>query len=486
MGDLPSLDKLKELQSLKDSDLQDRLGELQSIGIASVTQKITSLFPTLALGTSFPLYSPLVLDGSPVTGVDVEFTPGNFYTAFTAGKILSASPALGSLQSFLTNFAYDRTLTAGRVGMGRKDDTHLFLTVLYAHDKGGSPLPDSVARAHRQQENLVVGTEGQLLLFDDRLALSAEVALSALDGDAGGVGADSSGLPSWMTSIFGMSSSSVYDYAYAIGAGYNFTESGTKVSAMTKRVGPAYSSLGVPFLRTDYTRHEGRIEQGFLQRQITVSGYYRRDEDNLSGAKISGTTTSAFGAGLAVNMRNLPYLRLNYAPLTQQSGAVAESLKIETEMTVASAMTGYTFSSAGGFVSSSNLSLVYQEGKTKGGAGAYVARNVTFSQFLSFAFPLSVTVAVGSNVTSIEGVATAVITTDLSASYSMGAWSATLGGALARDAVQRNTVFASVSGPLWNIAGLTCALERSSLDDPVYSGTSFDETVFRVTVSRGW
>jgi hypothetical protein len=289
-----------------------------------------------------------------------------------------------------------------------------------------------------------------------------------------------------MTSVFGMSPASAYDYAYAIGAGYEFTETGTKLSAMTKRVGPAYNSLGVPFLRNDYTRHEGRIEQGFLQRQISLSGYYRRDEDNLTGAKSAGTTVSAFGAGLAINLRNLPYLRLNYAPLTQQSGALAESLKIETEMTVASAMTGYTFTTPGGFVSSTNLSLVYQEGKSKGGVGAYVARNTAFSQFLSFAIPLSVTFAVGSSVTSIEATTTTVITTDLSASYAFGAWSATLGGSLARDAVERNTVFASVSGPLGELAGLTCALERTSVDDPVYTGSSFDETIFRVTLSRSW
>jgi len=487
VADLPSLDKLKELASLKESDLQDRLGELKSMGIASVTQSITSLFPTLAVGTAFPIYSSLVLEGSPVTGVDVEFTPGKFYTAFTAGKILSSTPGLASYQSFLSQFAYDRTLTAGRLGYGRKDDTHLFLTALYAHDKGGSPYPDSIAPPHQPQENLVVGTEGQLLLFDDRLALRGEVAMSALDNDAGAVGMDStSDVPSWMRNVFGVSSSSAYDYAYMFAGGYSFAETGTIITLLTKRVGPAYNSLGVPFIRNDYRRHEAKVEQGFVQRQLTVAGYYRREEDNLGDEKSSGTKTDAFGASLAMNFRNLPYLRLSYAPLTQQSGALAESLKIENKVTVATAMTGYTFRTGGGLVSSSNLAVVYQEGKTKDGLGAYISRNATFSQFFTFAVPLSLTLAVGSSITSIEAATTTVITTDLSAGYAFGEWSTTLGGSLSRDGVTRNSVFLAASGPLGKIAGLTLQLERSNVDDPYYTGANFNETVFRMTLTRSW
>jgi hypothetical protein len=487
VADLPSLDKLKELASLKESDLQDRLGELKSMGIASVTQSITSLFPTLAVGTAFPMYSSLILEGSPITGVDVEFTPGRFYSAFTAGKILSATPGIASYQSFLSEFAYDRTLTAGRLGYGRKDDSHLFLTALYAHDKGGSPYPDSIAPPHQPQKNLVLGTEGQLVLFDDRLALRAEAALSALEGDAGAVGMDStSDVPSWMKNIFGVSPSSSYDYAYMFAGGYSFVESGTIVSLMTKRVGPAYNSLGVPFMRNDYRRHEVKLEQGFVQRQLTVAGYFRREEDNLGNAKSSGTKTNAFGASLAMNFRNLPYLKLNYAPLTQESGALAESLKIENKVSVLSAMTGYTFRTDGGLVSSSNLAMVYQEGKTKGGLGAYIARNATFSQFVTFAIPLSLTLAVGSSITSIEAATTTVVTTDVSAGYALGEWTTTLGGSLARDGVTRNSVFLAASGPIGKIAGLTLQLERSNVDDPTYTGENFNETVFRMTLTRNW
>jgi hypothetical protein len=487
VADLPSLDKLKELSSLKESDLQDRLGELKSMGIASVTQSITSLFPTLAVGTAFPLYSSLILEGSPVTGVDVEFTPGKFYTAFTAGKILTSTPGIASYQSFLSEFAYDRTLTAGRLGYGRKDDTHLFVTALYAHDKGGSPYPDSIAPPHAMQENIVVGTEGQLLLFDDRLAFRGEVAFSALENDAGALGMDStSDVPSWMTDVFGISPSSAYDYAYMFAGGYSFLESGTTVSLMTKRVGPAYNSLGVPFIKNDYRRHEVKLEQGFLQRQLTVGGYYRREEDNLGDTKSSGTTTEAFGASLAMNFQNLPYLRVNYAPLTQQSGALADSLKIENEITVISAMTGYTARAQSGFVSSSNLAFVFQEGKTKGGIGAYISRNATFSQFFTFAIPLSLTLAVGSSITSIEASTTTVISTDLAASYAFGEWSTTLGGTFSRDAVKRNTAYVAASGPLGKIAGLTLQVERTNVDDPTYTGANFDETVFRMTLTRDW
>ena len=144
VADLPSLDKLKELSSLKESDLQDRLGELQSMGIASVTQSITSLFPTLAVGTAFPLYSSLILEGSPVTGVDVEFTPGKFYTAFTAGKILTSTPGIASYQSFLSEFAYDRTSQVGRLVRGLDEGPARGWTVVSVKDDWKvvfAPLP---------------------------------------------------------------------------------------------------------------------------------------------------------------------------------------------------------------------------------------------------------------------------------------------------------------------------------------------------------
>jgi hypothetical protein len=187
-----------------------------------------------------------------------------------------------------------------------------------------------------------------------------------------------------------------------------------------------------------------------------------------------------------MNFRNLPYLRLNYAPLTQESGALAESLKIENKVTVASGMTGYTFRTNGGFVSSSNLAMVYQEGKTKSGLGAYISRNATFSQFFTFAIPLSLTLAVGSSITSIEAATTTVVTTDLAAGYSLGEWTTTLGGSLARDGVTRNSVFLAASGPIGKIAGLTLQLERSNVDDPTYTGANFNETVFRMTLTRDW
>ena len=47
---------------------------------------VLSYFSKLGIGTCNPYYSSLTLSGVAVTGVDLEFTPGIFYLAFTGGR----------------------------------------------------------------------------------------------------------------------------------------------------------------------------------------------------------------------------------------------------------------------------------------------------------------------------------------------------------------------------------------------------------------
>jgi hypothetical protein len=164
-----AIEKLQELRNLKETDLQERMEELQSMGLASATQGIACLFPTLVMGNSYPAYTKLTLDGLPVTGLQVECTPGPLYFAAAGGKVQSATTGLGSYLSVFDQGAYKRWLAAGRLGYGARDDSHLFLNMVYGADDDGSLPRDSMYRPLTPQKNVVIGMDGRLILMDDRL-----------------------------------------------------------------------------------------------------------------------------------------------------------------------------------------------------------------------------------------------------------------------------------------------------------------------------
>ena len=487
LAQIDNIDKLRELQNLKPSDLEQKMHELVDMGIASATSRIASLFPTLAIGTTFPQYSSLTLGGVPVTGVDVEFTPGPFYFAFTTGAVLDATPGFGSLTSLLTQSSFNRRITAGRFGIGSKDDTHLYFTGVYGRDDAGSLNRDSLDQRITPKANHVVGSEGKLLLFDDRLNIEGEGAFSLSTDDVEGAELSDSGIPSWIQKVFKPNITSSYDYAFSFRGGYAVSQNGTMLSALVTRVGPGYASMGAPYLRKDILRYEGKLEQRLFDRQASVSAYYRRDKDNLIAWKQSQTTVSALGLQMALNFRNLPYLRFSYAPLSQQNQSVADSLKIENSISILSAMSGYTFRTDGGLISSTNVSFVSQRGKTATGDGDYSNSNAMINQSVGFDFPLSFSVTGGLATTRIDTTTTRLVNIDFSGTYTaLEVWQNTIGVSLTRDAAKRTCLFFNSSVPLGQIATLTFAFEKTAFDDPADAANNYNETVFRFMLSRSW
>jgi hypothetical protein len=484
---IDNIDKLRELQDLKPSDLERRMREVVDMGITTATAGIASLFPTLAIGTTFPQYSSLTLGGIPVTGVDVEFTPGPFYFAFTTGAVLEASPGLGSITSLLTKSAFNRRITAGRFGLGSKDASHLYFTGLFGRDDAESLTRDSIDQRITPKANSVLGTEGRLLLFDDKLSLQGEGAISLMTDDVEGAELSDSGIPPWVQKLFKPNVTSSYDYAFSFQGAYALSEKGTTLSALVTRVGPGYTSMGAPYLRKDILRYEGRLEQKLFDRQAAISAYYRRDKDNLIPWKQSQTTVSALGLQMSLNFRNLPYLRFSYAPLSQQNQSIADSLKIENSISNLSAMSGYTFRTDGGLVSSTNLSFISQGGKTTIAGGDYSNTNLMLSQAIGFDFPLSFSVMGGLTTTRIDTTTTRLLNIDCSGTYTaLEVWQNTFGVSFTRDAVKRTSFFFNSSVPLGQIATLMASIEKTAFDDPLTPDNNYNEVVFRFMLSRSW
>jgi hypothetical protein len=245
--------------------------------------------------------------------------------------------------------------------------------------------------------------------------------------------------------------------------------------------------MGAPYLRKDILRYEGKLDQKLFDRQASVSAYYRRDKDNLIPWKQSQTIVSALGLQMAMNFRNLPYLRFSYAPLSQQNQSIADSLKIENSISILSAMSGYTFRTDGGFISSTNLSFVSQSGKTETAGGDYNNSNLMINQSIGFDFPLSFSVMGGLTSTRIDTTTTRMVNVDFSGTYTaLEVWQNTFGVSVTRDAVKRTCFFFNSSVPLGQIVTLTASFEKTAFDDPVTPDNNYNEVVFRFMLSRSW
>jgi hypothetical protein len=485
--------QVDELRNLKESDLQSRWGELQELGITTASQSFASIFQTFGIGTNFPTYSPLTLSGVPVTGLDVEVTPGNFYSAFTIGGIRSAQQGFGfnplnpaTFNTGLITAGFNRQLVSARLGAGKKEDTHFILTGLYARDDAASRPPDTLSRTITPRENFVVGATSRINTLANRISLEAEGAVSLNTSDTNAPQIESA-IPEWAKNIFNPRVSSSIDYAFSAKAIGNISEIGTKISAGVRRVGAGYNSLGVPFLRTDYQRYELALDQRLLQRQIEINAYIRHDDDNLSNTKSSRTGLTAVGATLSLNFRNLPYFKLSYAPLSQQNQSLVDSLRIENNVVNFSALAGYTFRLQNGITSSTNASLFIQQGRTQSGFGNYTSRNYLLSEYVGFDFPLSLSVTLGAFQTELEGVATDVFSADLSASYLfLQNLQTTVGANFSGGSVQRITGFLTVSFPIPQIANISITAEYTNFVDRLTSANSFSEVVGRLNISKSW
>ena len=91
-------------------NLRNALSQLEML---SGVERFLYNFPRFGVGVNYPVYTPLVMNGVAVNGLDVVFNPGDLYLATTVGTATRDVPE--ALADDSTYVAFDRTLYAGRV-----------------------------------------------------------------------------------------------------------------------------------------------------------------------------------------------------------------------------------------------------------------------------------------------------------------------------------------------------------------------------------
>jgi hypothetical protein len=341
-----SMDQLADLQASLDAG-PGKLNELQDLGLLTSAERIALRFPVLGIGSSYPQYSRYVMQGITVNGFHAEYMPGSAYVGANIGNI--RNPRADSALPQIGGFSNERRVYAGRLGYGRPFGRHIHLMGVFVDESpleqtlNGTQFPESPL-----MKNAVTGVKFRIGAIQNRLNLSGELAGSFITRDTEAPGLedqDYSNLPI-ISSLINPNSSSSADAAGTIEADMRFPDSGTRIRAGILYTGPGYTNLAAPLLQRDILEYSGGIEQSMLRRQMTLSLNFRTDRNNLDDLKSFTRTTTRYDMQLALNLRNMPWLRLQYIPITQNNKAgdsfttVAGEYRFDTR--VLNAVSGYT------------------------------------------------------------------------------------------------------------------------------------------------
>lgn len=407
LKDLDGLEsKLTQLKELTEAKIPEDIDKLKNTGLLFGAESIFLNFPSFGIGNITPNFSEYILSGLTMNGAMAEFNPGGLlYLAGAFGKSQKAVNQFGVIIDPLTTDSvnvtptYYRGLYSARAGFGRNDGTHIFLTGLYANDDITS-LNDSISKQVAPQSNYVLGLEGKISFLEDKLTILGQVNGSSITEDERASSTEGL-IPDQLNSIVSPKTSTHLDLTFLGKAMLNLPKSDFNVSLSTQYVGPGYLSLGTPFLRTDYLKYEAIAEQKFLSRQISVGGFYRTESDNLANLKSSTTVSNGFGLKLGLNFKGLPFISMNYSPISQESSYRTDSvftLKSTTTSLGIQASYSYPIDKNSSIYGSTTAAFNKQSQENNFENSIGFDNSVLFlNQTLSFAFPLTLSFGVSVN-----------------------------------------------------------------------------------------
>jgi hypothetical protein len=255
-----------------------------------------------------------------------------------------------------------------------------------------------------------------------------------------------------------------------------------------KMVGPGYTSLGAPNISTDQLGFEGRVDQQFLDRRVSVGISARQFRDNLISWKSSTTTTTAYGADIGITFPQLPFLRLTYAPCFQKNDDPDRARQVDNTMAISSVMAGYSFL-VGSLNSSTSFAFTRQQTETTDGIADCRTNSYTLTEGVSFSFPLTLTANLGLNQL-FSGVGYGRTNTlEFAASASpISTVSATMGINLAveKDRNKKTGLYVGSNVSLFQIVTIDLRAEQNVYSEEQVTSGDYREFIFSGTLTARW
>jgi len=448
-------------------------------------------FPTLEIGKCRPNYSDLTLKGIPVSGVNIEFTPGPLYSAFCTGKTLR--PVKIKPDSLVIP-VYEQKILFGKLGFGKKQGTHFYLTYMQVKDNVNSlpvPSPSEPDTTHilSPKSNYVIGSELKLAFFQKKFTIEGEGAVSLLTRDTQSLAIDleDSDVPAWATDFFKPNISSSVDYAYDVEA--NLKLNTTKITGGMRMVGAVFTTLGNPNLVNDRLTYHGKIDQTFAKKQVSLSVYYKHHNDNLIHWKKATSTMISYGITVGFRFKKVPYLIVSYMPNLQETEN--DSMILKNSVRVITATTGHNYK-IGKLRSNTSFSLFYQDTESEIDTIASRTINTTYTlnEMLSFTIPLSI--AAGASYIhseySLQKRDILMLTLSGSLSAFESKWQNSLGVKYSNQDEQQQKIgfFWNSRVKLWNGGDLSIRIEDNIFSDICHKTDDFSEFIAQLTFEVRW
>ena len=271
----------------------------QNIGQLGLNPRIG--WATFHLGDFTDNYSTYTVQGTQVRGAGVDLRPGLLRISVQGGQSQrTVSGGLGDL-------AYKRDLFAASIGVGKEGGSFVDVMVVKSKDDASSLssqladtlLLDTIPPAlrpkveTRPEENLVVGTRGQLQLLANRVTVKAEAAGALTTGDQSSPGVNPGSVSSGglLNDLIPLRLSTSGDFAYHVQADANLGRA--SIRGGYEYVGAGYQSLGLSYLINDRRAIDLGGTLRLLQGQLTLQGQYQHQNDNLLHQKAATTDRDA-------------------------------------------------------------------------------------------------------------------------------------------------------------------------------------------------
>jgi len=369
--------KAKSLIS-KPTDLRSGL---QEFGLMSRAQEIIGGFKEITIGTSFPYYSNLSLRSLSVNGLNVEWNPGKLYLATTIGQ--SAREVLNE-DFTLSQLTLPQSTIAAKVGYGGRYESHLHLSYIRITD-GTSDINAGLARS--SQENTMLGIDG---LFEYKnIKLGGEIFGSLFTGDkfigpSADEGIEDASIP--LRPLFGrQNATSAYDIAWKAFATVDLGTNLPRLNASIEDIGANYFSLGAPTLINDLLRWKVDLKHNLWNRQISISAFARRDENQLSPALSSVVSeTQSYGVQAMVRVPQWPIFNFTYAPYAQNNQLASSSTEQNTNQRLLNITMMYPVTISQDLTSSTQLGFLNQDLSSNAADLAYSLTMYSLNQSINY------------------------------------------------------------------------------------------------------
>ncbi len=485
------INKLTDLQDNLDAT-SGRLDELQDLGLLSSPERLAMRFPMLGIGASHPQYSRFVMQGITVSGLHVEFMPGRAYLGTNIGSMRNPDGLPGF--SRFGVFDNERKVYAGRVGYGRPFGRHFHLMGVFVDESGMEGTQNgNLSVRSPQMKNFISGLKFRIGAFREKLDLQGELAGSFITRDADAPEIDNKDLGNipLISSLINPNISSSVDASGMLEAALRLPASGTRLRAGLQYVGPGYINLAAPALRNDLMEQMGGIEQTFFRRQMTLGANFRKERNNLDDLKSFTRTSTRYDLQLALNFRNLPWLRLQYIPVIQKNEASDQVFGAAGEFTynttVFNAISGYSMP-VGTVVSTTTVNI----------SGQFVNTDLHNADATSCIFGLNQSVGFGNaNVNagyqrfSFTRLESTLIRNDITLGGSiriLGSWSHETGfrNSAGENQVSVTGIWYRSSVPIRYLGTFEVMIENNRFTNSTLTESEFSLTRFSAALTRSW